>query len=151
MFCNRIHFPDRNRIAGQPKNNKVVVRGQMADIENVRQRIRVSWRHLHFSLKIVVPLLISCFVCRCLQKEVPVEFIVDCRLDQVQSRGESSLIDHFSSAFGVLLRFYPKIGNKTDAMPLKMLTSNNNSVFVFERWRQLPSEHSRPTRPYRTT
>lgn len=78
----RIHFPDRNRIAGQAKSNKVIVRGQMADIENVRQRIRM---------------------------EVPVEFVVECRIDRVKAKGESSLIDYFSKTYGVLLRFYPKI------------------------------------------
>jgi protein bicaudal C len=38
----RIHFPDQNRIAGQKKSNQVIVRGQIADVEAARQRIRVS-------------------------------------------------------------------------------------------------------------
>lgn len=38
----RIHFPDRNRIAGQSKSNKVVVRGELPNLENARQRLRVS-------------------------------------------------------------------------------------------------------------
>jgi len=42
--------------------------------------------------------------------EVPVEFVVECRIDRVKSKGESALMDYFSSTYGVLLRFYPKIG-----------------------------------------
>ena len=42
--------------------------------------------------------------------DVPVEFIVDCRIERVKSKGASSLIDYFTKNFGVLLRFYPKIG-----------------------------------------
>lgn len=38
----RIHFPDRNRIAGQIKSNNVVIRGQLVALEDARQRIRVS-------------------------------------------------------------------------------------------------------------
>ena len=38
----RIHFPDRNRIAGESKCNSVVIRGSLASLENARQRIRVS-------------------------------------------------------------------------------------------------------------
>lgn len=37
----RIHFPDRNRIAGQSKINSVVIRGHLADLDKARQRIRV--------------------------------------------------------------------------------------------------------------
>lgn len=44
----RIHFPDRNRISGQSKSNTVVIRGQLGDLENARQRLRVS--HLSFVL-----------------------------------------------------------------------------------------------------
>jgi hypothetical protein len=39
----RIHFPDRNRIAGESKSNSVVIRGPIANLENARQRIRVSY------------------------------------------------------------------------------------------------------------
>ena len=38
----RIHFPDRNRIAGESKSNSVIIRGPLANLENARQRIRVS-------------------------------------------------------------------------------------------------------------
>ena len=38
----RIHFPDQNRISGQKKSNRVVIRGSMTDAENARQRIRVN-------------------------------------------------------------------------------------------------------------
>lgn len=78
----RIHFPDGNRIAGLTKSNKVIVRGHMADVENVRHRIRT---------------------------EAPVEFVVECRMEKIKQKGESSLIDYFSCTFGVLIRFYPKI------------------------------------------
>ncbi len=44
----RIHFPDTNRVAGHLKSNTVVVRGAMAAVENVRQRIRVS--HINCTL-----------------------------------------------------------------------------------------------------
>lgn len=37
----RIHFPDRNRMTGEPKSNNVVIRGQMSNLEKARQRIRV--------------------------------------------------------------------------------------------------------------
>ncbi|XP_046646996.1 protein bicaudal C homolog 1-like isoform X2 [Daphnia pulicaria] len=78
----RIHFPDCNRIAGEFKRNSVVVRGPIANLENARQRIRA---------------------------DIPVEFIVDCNMERVNSIGESSLSDYFSKTFGVLMRFYPKI------------------------------------------
>lgn len=42
----RIHFPDRNRIAGESKSNSVVIRGQLAGLEKARQCIRVS----HYSI-----------------------------------------------------------------------------------------------------
>ena len=42
----RIHFPDRNRIAGESKNNSVIIRGSLANLENARQRIRVSQQRL---------------------------------------------------------------------------------------------------------
>jgi hypothetical protein len=38
----RIHFPDCNRIAGEFKRNSVIIRGPIANLENARQRIRVS-------------------------------------------------------------------------------------------------------------
>nr|CAH0102887.1 unnamed protein product [Daphnia galeata] len=82
----RIHFPDRNRIAGESKCNSVVIRGPLVSLENARQRIRM---------------------------DVPVEFIIDCNVERVNSIGESSLIDYFSKTFGVLLRFYPKIDGVT--------------------------------------
>ncbi|XP_057380112.1 protein bicaudal C homolog 1-like [Daphnia carinata] len=78
----RIHFPDRNRIAGESKSNSVIIRGQLAGLETARQRIRA---------------------------DIPVEFIVDCSLERINSIGQSSLIHYFSTTFGVLLRFYPKI------------------------------------------
>ncbi|EFX86929.1 hypothetical protein DAPPUDRAFT_312371 [Daphnia pulex] len=78
----RIHFPDRNRIAGESKSNSVVIRGPIANLENARQRIRA---------------------------DVPVEFIVDCNIEKINSVGQTNLTHHFSSSFGVLLRFYPKI------------------------------------------
>ncbi|XP_046647006.1 protein bicaudal C homolog 1-B-like [Daphnia pulicaria] len=78
----RIHFPDRNRIAGESKSNSVVIRGPIANLENARQRIRA---------------------------DVPVEFIVDCNIERISSVGQTNLTHHFSSSFGVLLRFYPKI------------------------------------------
>lgn len=37
----RIHFPDRNRIAGESKSNSVIIRGRLAGLEMARQRIRV--------------------------------------------------------------------------------------------------------------
>lgn len=37
----RIHFPDRNRMMGEPKCNNVVIRGQLVNLEKARQRIRV--------------------------------------------------------------------------------------------------------------
>ena len=49
----RIHFPDGNRISGQVKSNGIVIRGEIANLEIARQRIRVS---LHF-----VP--INCALC----------------------------------------------------------------------------------------
>ena len=42
IFCGRIHFPDGNHIAGQPKSNKVIARGKLLAVENARQQIRVS-------------------------------------------------------------------------------------------------------------
>ncbi|KAI9558075.1 hypothetical protein GHT06_014828 [Daphnia sinensis] len=78
----RIHFPDRNRIAGELKSNNVIIRGQLAGLEKARQRIRA---------------------------DIPVEFVVDCSLERINSIGQPSLIHYFSTTFGVLLRFYPKI------------------------------------------
>ena len=42
IHCDRINFPDHNRIADHPKSSKIVIRGEMVNIENARQRIRVS-------------------------------------------------------------------------------------------------------------
>ncbi|XP_045028339.1 protein bicaudal C homolog 1 [Daphnia magna] len=78
----RIHFPDRNRIAGESKSNSVIIRGRLAGLEMARQRIRA---------------------------DIPVEFVVDCSLERINSIGQSSLLQYFSTTFGVLLRFYPKI------------------------------------------
>lgn len=47
--------------------------------------------------------------CDFVKASVPVEFIIDCRNELVASLGQSSLSDYFSTTFGVLLRFYPKI------------------------------------------
>ncbi|KAI9558095.1 hypothetical protein GHT06_014848 [Daphnia sinensis] len=41
--------------------------------------------------------------------DIPVEFIVDCSLERINVIGQSSLLQYFSTTFGVLLRFYPKI------------------------------------------
>jgi hypothetical protein len=50
------------------------------------------------------------FCCFLAQKaDIPVEFIIDCNIERVNSIGESSLSDYFSKTFGVLMRFYPKI------------------------------------------
>ncbi|XP_059352077.1 protein bicaudal C homolog 1-like isoform X2 [Daphnia carinata] len=78
----RIHFPDRNRITGEPKCNNVVIRGQLPNLEKARQRIRM---------------------------DIPVEIIVDCSSEKISSLGQGQLIDYFSKNYGVLLRFYPKI------------------------------------------
>ncbi|KAK4018783.1 hypothetical protein OUZ56_000825 [Daphnia magna] len=78
----RIHFPDRNRMTGEPKCNNVVIRGQLSNLEKARQRIRM---------------------------DIPVEIIVDCSSEKISSFGQCSLIDYFSKSYGVLLRFYPKI------------------------------------------
>ena len=39
----RIHFPDQNRISGEKKSNNVVIRGEIPNLENARQQIRVSY------------------------------------------------------------------------------------------------------------
>ncbi|XP_045028337.1 protein bicaudal C homolog 1-B [Daphnia magna] len=78
----RIHFPDRNRIASELKSNSVVIRGQPANLENARQRIRA---------------------------DIPVEVIVDCSFERINAIGQSSLLQYFSTTFDVLLRFFPKI------------------------------------------
>jgi hypothetical protein len=78
----------------------------MENIENARQRIIVSkiYRGLFY-------LFLSLSSLFHLQKRVPVEFSIDCRLDQVNKfRGDTSLMNYFSSWFGVSLRFYPLIG-----------------------------------------
>lgn len=64
---------------------------------------------------------ITVLICLCIfmfsilseKMDVPVEFIIDCNVERVNSIGESSLIDYFSKTFGVLLRFYPKIDGVT--------------------------------------
>ncbi len=49
------------------------------------------------------------FVIVILKADVPVEFIVDCNIEKIGSVGQANLTNHFSTSFGVLLRFYPKI------------------------------------------
>ena len=44
-----------------------------------------------------------------LKASIPVELVVDCFIEPINSIGESSLADSFSKTFGVILRFYPKI------------------------------------------
>jgi len=78
----KIHFPDQNRIAGQRKSNRVAIRGRPNDIEEARQKIRNA---------------------------VPVEFIVECNEEAVNTLGKQSLSAHFHESYGVLLRFYPRI------------------------------------------
>ncbi|XP_057379746.1 protein bicaudal C homolog 1-B-like [Daphnia carinata] len=78
----RIHFPDRNRISNEVKSNSVMIRGEPANLENARQRIRA---------------------------DIPVEFIVDCSFERINVVGQSSLLQYFSTTFGVVLRFYPKV------------------------------------------
>ena len=79
----------------------------------------VKWQTLRTFVNVfgyctfIVPIFVEmgfilCFCC--LKMEVPVEFVVECRIDRVKAKGESSLIDYFSKTYGVLLRFYPKIG-----------------------------------------
>jgi hypothetical protein len=83
-----------------------------------------------------------------LQKKVPVEFSIDCRLDQVNKfRGDMSLMDYFSAWFGVSLRFYPLIGEDILRQVIKDLRIVINFNFKF-RWRYLSSDHSRPTRSH---
>ena len=55
----RIHFPDRNRIAGESKSNSVIIRGPLANLENARQRIRVSLTFPLISLSIFHSVLMS--------------------------------------------------------------------------------------------
>jgi protein bicaudal C len=98
----RIHFPDRNRIAGESKSNSVVIRGPIANLENARQRIRVSIFFFTVNIRCI-------HVCYYLKADVPVEFIVDCNIERISSVGQTNVTHHFSSSFGVLLRFYPKI------------------------------------------
>lgn len=40
---------------------------------------------------------------------VPVEFVIECRNERIESIGQSALSSHFSTTYGVLLRFYPKV------------------------------------------
>jgi hypothetical protein len=55
----RIHFPDRNRIAGESKSNSVIIRGPLANLENACQRIRVSLTFPLISLSIFHSVLMS--------------------------------------------------------------------------------------------
>ena len=98
----RIHFPDGNRISGQVKSNGIVIRGEIVNLEIARQRIRVS----HF-----VPIIVYCVIniLLFLKASIPIEVVVDCFIEPINAIGESSLADSFSKAFGVILRFYPKI------------------------------------------
>ncbi len=41
--------------------------------------------------------------------DIPVEIIVDCSNERIASIGQTSLENFFSTTYGVLLRFYPKI------------------------------------------
>ena len=102
----RIHFPDRNRISGQSKINEVVIHGEVTNLEDARQRIRVS--HRRFSLFILVKWLhfILLFIAKV---NVPVELFIDCCMEPILSIGESTLADYLSKNFGVILRLYPKI------------------------------------------
>jgi protein bicaudal C len=101
----RILFPDCNRIAGKFKKYSVVIRGPIACIENARQRIQVS----HYRSLVLISFY-SIHNCLFFHKaSIPVEFIVDCNVERVNSIGESSLSDYFSKTFGVLMRFDPKI------------------------------------------
>ena len=61
----RIHCPERNRIAGESKSNSVIIRGPLANLENARQRIRVSLTFPLISLSIFHSVLMSlCDWCR---------------------------------------------------------------------------------------
>ena len=41
--------------------------------------------------------------------DIPVEIILDCSNERIASIGQMSLESFFSTTYGVLLRFYPKI------------------------------------------
>ena len=102
----RIHFPDQNRISGEKKSNNVVIRGEISNLENARQRIRVS----HLCQLCVCKSYYKPNVAHFAKADIPVEVILDCcRIESVNSLGESSLTDYFTKTFGVALRFYPKI------------------------------------------
>ena len=73
-----------------------------------------TWKSLVNAFEWVVILcqLIVCCVINVLlflKASVPVELVVDCFIEPINSIGESSLADSFSKTFGVILRFYPKI------------------------------------------
>ena len=72
-----------------------------------------TWKSLVNAFEWVVILcqLIVCCVINVLlflKASVPVELVVDCFIEPINSIGESSLADSFSKTFGVILRFYPK-------------------------------------------
>lgn len=41
--------------------------------------------------------------------DIPIEIIVDCSAERISSIGQLSLSNFFSTTYGVLLRFFPKI------------------------------------------
>ena len=47
------------------------------------------------------------------QALIPVEFIVECNSDWIESVGRLFLVTQFGSMYGVLIRFYPKIDGLT--------------------------------------
>ncbi|KAK4021086.1 protein bicaudal C homolog 1 [Daphnia magna] len=77
----KIHFPDQNRVVGEKKSNEVTISGELINVETARRRIRFL---------------------------IPVEFVIECRSEILDSYGRPTLIKDFAILYGVLLRLNEK-------------------------------------------
>ncbi|XP_046644373.1 protein bicaudal C homolog 1-like [Daphnia pulicaria] len=77
----KIHFPDENRVAGEKKSNEVTISGELVNVETARRRIRFL---------------------------IPIEYVVECRTEVLDSYGRSALVKDFAILYGVLLRLNEK-------------------------------------------
>ncbi|XP_057371261.1 protein bicaudal C homolog 1-like [Daphnia carinata] len=77
----KIHFPDQNRVAGEKKSNEVTISGELNNVETARRRIRFL---------------------------IPVEFVIECRTEILDSYGRQALVKDFALLHGVLLRLNEK-------------------------------------------
>ncbi|EFX75400.1 hypothetical protein DAPPUDRAFT_323314 [Daphnia pulex] len=78
----KIHFPDENRVAGEKKSNEVTISGELVNVETARRRIR--------------------------QFMIPIEYVVECRTEVLDSYGRPALVKDFAILYGVLLRLNEK-------------------------------------------